>query len=554
MPFSNAKFIIFGAGSFGEDIYLNFINKNNIIGIVDNNPKQSKKIGHISISEVNFIFKVDYDYILICSEPGKYEILNQLIKLNISKEKILIAEKNYFEICISQIEKFGDIYIKEKIDTQSFLNNTNNYLQLTYQFNRLTDSIKSELQYYRNEFLSFKKDYSLLKVTNKLRKKGRIKAAFFVIWSSQFTFSSLFELMAQKKDSVFTPIIIVCKIPSISFEEDKRYQDVFEKSLKELTEKYGKKYVKSNYVEDSYVNIEEQNIDIAFFSTIPPYYYPQTSSPEFLFNKNVLLIFSAYGFMVSKSSESEICNIQDRYSYLKYFYKIYTANNYLFGETQNNTLNIKYIGYPKLDNYYKYEQKNCIRTKKIMIILAPHQDFKMLCFCGNFLKTYKLYYQIPTLYPEINFVFRPHPLLLPNLNLYWGKNKTEQFINKIISNKNVIFDNDPFYYQSFAESDAIIHDCGSYIAEYLITGKPALYLQDDKRIQEKYLNKFAKDCLTHIYQGHTLKQVCSFIDNVVIKKEDSKKKKRQDFANKNIKINYPNITQKIYEDLLLDLS
>ncbi|WP_031491050.1 hypothetical protein [Succinivibrio dextrinosolvens] len=543
MSYSNAKYIIFGAGSFGESVYSNFINKKNVLGFVDNN-KNSKKIYNLTVSTIEFLFNVKFDYIIICSEPGKFEILKQLISLNIDKTKILIAEKNNSEIIVSRLEKVDDIFVKEQIDSQSFLHNQNNYLQLLDKFNQLNNSVKSNL-------IFFRKEHTLRQISKKFNNKEKIKVAFFVIWSSQFTFSGLFELMRNDK-SPFDPFIIVCRIPNLSVEDNSRYANVYEKSLKDLTDKYGEKYVKQNYVNGRYVYLLD-NIDIAFFSMIHPYAYDKSSLPETLFKNNILLYFCEYSIDVAKKTEQEIITVQHRYSQLNFFYKIYTINNYL-SSCISNDYHIKYIGYPKLDEFSKFENQNKTTKCRKKIILAPHQDFNKENFCGNFLKTYKLYYQLPDIYPEIDFIFRPHPLLIPNLYLYWGKKKTDSFINKVLSNKNVTLDSSSFYYQNFAESDAIIHDCGSFLVEYLITSKPEFFLEDDPKILDHYLNDFSKSCIDHIYLGHTLKQACSFIDKVVIGEIDNKKEKRTRFVNKYVKYNYPNINKKIFEDIMNDLS
>ena len=310
MTYSDSKYIIFGAGSFGKYVYSNFINKNNIVGFVDNKIT-SKKINNLTVLPIDYILKANFNYIIICSEPGRIDILKQLIELKIKKNKILIAEKNHSELVISKLERVGKIFVKEQIDCREFLYNTNCYQQLLEKYNQLNNSINSNILFLRKQF-------SLQKIEQKLNRKEKIKVAFFVIWSSQFTFSPLFNRMLEK-DSVFEPLIIVCRIPNLSMEDDKRYLGVYEKSLKDLTEKYGSKYVKPNYVNGKYTEIQE-NINIAFFSMIHPFAYHKSCMPETLFKRNILLYFCDYSINVAKKSEQEIKKKKKRYSQLKFLY------------------------------------------------------------------------------------------------------------------------------------------------------------------------------------------------------------------------------------------
>ena len=103
--------------------------------------------------------------------------------------------------------------------------------------------------------------------------------------------------------------------------------------------------------------------------------------------------------------------------------------------------------------------------------------------------------------------------------------------------------------ETFIQSDAIIHDCASFLCEYLFTEKPACYLLKNKESIEKNFNDLGKESLNHYYQAFNEKDILHFIENVVLKKQDTKKEQRLKYAQENLKINYPNVADFILKDI-----
>ncbi|MCX2717950.1 hypothetical protein OQH61_09415, partial [Helicobacter sp. MIT 21-1697] len=99
------------------------------------------------------------------------------------------------------------------------------------------------------------------------------------------------------------------------------------------------------------------------------------------------------------------------------------------------------------------------------------------------------------------------------------------------------------YFASFASSDALIHDCGSFIAEYLYTDKPEAFIIESQDTIEREFTPFGKEVLKHLYLVSTEKDILNFIDCVVIQEQDSMQQSRLAFAKEHIRINYPNATQ-----------
>lgn len=112
------------------------------------------------------------------------------------------------------------------------------------------------------------------------------------------------------------------------------------------------------------------------------------------------------------------------------------------------------------------------------------------------------------------FVFKPHPMLKEKLYKLesWGIERTDSYYEawKSLPNGNLSEGN---YVDLFMTSDALIHDCSSFTAEYLYVNKPVMYLTRKERIDE--FNDFADACFKVHYHGCSIPEIESFIDNVI---------------------------------------
>ena len=202
-----------------------------------------------------------------------------------------------------------------------------------------------------------------------------------------------------------------------------------------------------------------------------------------------------------------------------------------------------------MDTYSNYKKE----SDKTTIMIAPHHSveggFNDALGLSNFYNYSELFLKLPKMYPQINFIFRPHPALFMLLSQkkYWGEEKVNEYLNKIKSNPNVEYSTKGDYFIDFANSDGIIQDCGSYLVEYFYTLKPHCYmLKSEKDIDEKF-TKLGKQCLENFYIAYEEKAITDFIDDVILKGKDSKKEQRERFAKEVVMHNYQNASETIIE-------
>lgn len=137
------------------------------------------------------------------------------------------------------------------------------------------------------------------------------------------------------------------------------------------------------------------------------------------------------------------------------------------------------VGHPALDFFANAADYH---AKKNFVIYAPHYSFpnpkcpeydqKYSTFDWN----HKEILDYAKMHSEINWVFKPHPLLRE-----WVKSSglmSEERLNAYFDEwrKIGIVCEDGDYQQLFLESRALITDCGSFLTEYGSTGRPVIHL------------------------------------------------------------------------------
>lgn len=391
--------------------------------------------------------------------------------------------------------------------------------------------------YKNKKFLDVQNSYgSKIKAIRKSYLNGnKIKVGFSVVFDSVFPSRPIFEKMCNMDE--FDPYIIVT--PNVSGTL-KRQRELFEKTYSSLVQDYGKDRIIKAYdiPSDTYLELKSE-YSILFFSNpykelVHPYH-----EIEYFLNRPVLPIYVSYGFAALSYWEEVVA--KDFYNYL---WKACV-------ETPSNLKHLKKVqaikgkngvvtGYIKADGL-----ANVVPTPRDRkrILICPHHTvwgWKPLNI-SNFLTYSELFVELPKMYPDVDFVFRPHPLLVDNLRNHkiWTQEQIDDYFVRMLESPNITYDTSGDYYQQFVDSDAMIHDCGSFIGEYLYTEKPCCYMIKSEEETYKGLVPLGQQCMDQYYHAKSKEDIIDFIENVVIKGNDPMKAQREAFVKNELKANYP---------------
>lgn len=206
-------------------------------------------------------------------------------------------------------------------------------------------------------------------------------------------------------------------------------------------------------------------------------------------------------------------------------------------------LNYQVTGVPIMDEWSKRSDfsidpwKGCGKKKRI--IWAPHHTLGNSEYINysTFLRYAEFMLQIANQYKEfVQFAFKPHPVLFGKLIALWGKEKTAEYYRKWAEGENTqLAEGD--YIGLFNCSDAIIHDCASFIVEYAYACRPGLYLidsEDAKKQRAFSLHDYARKAFELYDFGYSEDDIKNFVKRIAFGQEDLRTDARNKYVEENL--------------------
>ena len=386
------------------------------------------------------------------------------------------------------------------------------------------------------------------KKLRELRKANRpINVLFFALDSNSWKYDSVFQ--AMQKDPMFSPLVLA--VPQVN--KGKEFM------LDQL--KHGCEYYKSkgyptvcsyNEETDSFVDAFSLHPDIIFFCN------PYDGLVDDRYNIRHYLDMCLTCYV-----NYAYCNVPKQYSCASLFHqkvwRYYVECEENLDEIKNfySGNNCVVTGYPSADLFTSTratEKDWKLKDKQLKrVIWAPHHTIEgqtgwiqfstFLLYCDFMMKLAEEYQE------TVQFVFKPHPLLKPALYDHpdWGKQRTDAYYDQWANGDNTTFVNGD-YIDLFKSSDAMIHDCGSFIIEYLYVQKPVMILGNYDRVSQS--NEVGKKAYACHYEGKSEADIRAFLDNVVINGKDPLNEKRNHFYKDNL---LPPNGITVAENIILDL-
>lgn len=207
-------------------------------------------------------------------------------------------------------------------------------------------------------------------------------------------------------------------------------------------------------------------------------------------------------------------------------WKVFSENDTCTKEVsrfmRNHGVNLYNTGLPIMDiftqpkeNFPNRWKENSIGRKRI--IYSPHHSIlpEDRLAWGSILEYGDFILQLARKYKkETQWIFKPHPFLKAKLFTVWGVERTEAYYNSWNTMENTqMVDGD--YIDIFKHSDAMIHDCGSFMIEYIYSHNPVMYLFSSRPQKDVDINKMSAEALKLHYSAHSALDIENFLQNVI---------------------------------------
>lgn len=347
--------------------------------------------------------------------------------------------------------------------------------------------------------------------------------------ASSWKYDSVYKMLLN--DPNFNPIILVC--PQVN-----RGHEFMLEKLRQCNDFFyqkGYNYICSfNEKTSEYIDANTLSPDIIFYTNPykglidDRYYIDQfpaalTCYVNYAYNNHI----HEFGF-----------NLPFHRQVWRYFIECVDNKKLVESLSPINGVNCVVSGYPMFDAYtcgtnegINWKLKD---RKHKRIIWSPHHTISIQTELLRY-STFELYYDViwnlsQKYKNEVQFVFKPHPLLKEALYRLdgWGKGRTDAYYEMWSKGENTAIAEGE-YVDLFNSSDAMINDSGSFTIEYLYTCKPCLLLNNyNRQADANIVSLKAIDCW---YQATDATQIENFIKEVLLQGVDPLKSKREAFYN-----------------------
>ena len=370
---------------------------------------------------------------------------------------------------------------------------------------RIRDARASAARRKEKGILSFYRNVAVPLMQWRIRRKKRIEVMFVLsdlgMWKTEGIY---LDMLAHPR---FNPRLVVV---------DSREHPGDSVKVMEYLDRKGYKYT---YLDAATPLQQGGKADIIFYQK--PYAFDLHDLHGYRRNLSSLFCYAAYG--IHNIISEEICNQPFHNLAWQYYFENDSCAVETAEAMDNKGKNICVTGVPAFDNYHFHKEINrqawrLQGKKKKRIIYAPHFSLRGASWLNyaTFLENGEMMLEMARKYAEeVQFAFKPHPLLYKTLVKEWGEDRAREYYHAWEEMPNAQLETGK-YSELFIGSDAMIHDCSSFTNEYMLTGHPVMYLVmdvDDHHADN--LNTFARKAYELHYKGHNHKEIEEFIQDVI---------------------------------------
>lgn len=391
-----------------------------------------------------------------------------------------------------------------------------------------------------------------LKEINKTKcKSKKIKIAFIVEFPE--TWNSLKTVYEAAIEMGIETIIL--SIPKPKYSGAQKYE-INENEINESFEEFKKQNVNAvnAYLgNNKWYDLKKDKPDYVFYTRPYNNQYPD------IYNNNTVcqyskVCFIPYAFSLRKYDNVFNTVINDNFMFCTYITFLpskislkMTKSKYAFQNLFNFN---KYVfkGFPRFDLLINNKKE---KNEKYTVAWMPRWEFdkeKKDQKYSHFLEYYEEFMRFVNENKQINFIFRPHPLMFETI--IKEKILTEDELNLIIKQmkqiENLEIDINKDYLPTIFKADILIADETSLLAEYFVTGKPIIYCDNAQGFNKD--GKTMDKTLYHAKEWNEVEKQIKLLESG----KDEKKEERQITLKKLLPNNSGNIGKSIIKYILDD--
>ena len=350
------------------------------------------------------------------------------------------------------------------------------------------------------------------------KKPGKKIRVGFYVDAGQFfsTYADLYDSL--KNDDRFETVMMTAP--------EMYKNEVYSNDAPEFLEKLGIPYV-NLYENGSFKKLSSLNLDYCFYNR--HYLARQPKQVSFLeARKDCRICYIAYALCPQTGQvESTLCNFTE----MRGFDYLFAENRLMADIYEKYKMRIEGVntkilpvGSPKFAYAMKHADKSASHDKKYVqsILYTPRWRFSENTSSFFLMKDY--FFRLVEENKDIEYVFRPHPLMKQNVIETIGEEFWNEFADSFDKYENASMDTELDYMDSFSRASVLVSDVSTMMFEFATTGKPVIYMY-----RREILNAFGKEAAKGYY-------VCSSPDDVdrVLKDlrngKDEKAELRQEIA------------------------
>lgn len=349
-----------------------------------------------------------------------------------------------------------------------------------------------------------------------MRQKELITVAFMALDLPCWKCGSVFRLMQQHPR--FRPIIWI--VPELQIEDvDERERNM--STMRSYFETQGFPFIEMPSLEELRSRCSP---DIVFLAK--PYWGTTCCDVDKL--REELVCYVPYSYHNTETGGFQHC--AEEYTWRNFFSSrgvLRQSRKYM----NNGGANVVVTGHPIADAYLFPESGVSLPPvwrdngeRKLRVIWAPHWTISGDSWfkTASFLELSHDMLALAEKYADrVQWAFKPHPLLRDSLYQHpdWGKERTDAYYERWAAMPYAQLETGD-YEALFKQSDAMIHDSGSFIIEYLLVDKPCMFVQNENYSKIDF-NEDTREALDCYLKGHTIQEIEEFLQRLIQGGNDS---------------------------------